>query len=281
MMVKATMPVRTLNLVAPILIATRAYSARAKCQSGCKRLTGFNSFSYTPHKSTAKKAVAGCGSPKARGAEPHPARFAAFLFQATSYGGPNGRAQALPVTLRVPRSSTPVRAAAQCGSWSAVVHLARLEINLEQSTSAHDLRIRFTGNKAVWIGARYQLEEEGFAPPPGEAWPTGRKYLKLELGQAWACIYLVDATSTTSTADTMYRVHHYSNNHDYIERTARKKIKEAAALLSHGGSEWHKTWELHYKARGDDKFQDFKRKLLGQKKRGRKPGVANQRKAQA
>lgn len=76
--------------------------------------------------------MAGCGSPKARGAEPHPARFAAFLFQVTSFGGPDGRAQALPVTLRVPRSSTPVRAAAQCGSWSAVVHLARLEINMAQ-----------------------------------------------------------------------------------------------------------------------------------------------------
>lgn len=89
-------------------------------------------FGYTSTV-TSKKGVIGCGSPKARGAEPHPARFSAFLFQATSYGGPNGRAQALPVTLRVPRSSTPVRAAAQCGSWSAVVHQAQLEINMTQS----------------------------------------------------------------------------------------------------------------------------------------------------
>lgn len=64
---------------------------------------------------------AGCGSPMARGAKPLPARYAAFSILSTSYGGSNGRAQALPVTLRVPRSSTPVRAAARCGSWSAVV----------------------------------------------------------------------------------------------------------------------------------------------------------------
>ena len=83
---------------------------------------------------SAKKALIGCGSPKARGAKPHPARFAAFLFLAR-LGGPNGRAQALPVTLRVPRSSTPVRAAAQCGSWSAVVHLAQLEINTMARTA--------------------------------------------------------------------------------------------------------------------------------------------------
>lgn len=96
-------------------------------------LTPFHAFGYTPAKSTAKKAVAGCESPKARGAEPHPARFAAFLFQ-NRLGGSNGRARALPVTLRVPRSLTPVRAAAQCESWSAVVHLARLEINMTQTT---------------------------------------------------------------------------------------------------------------------------------------------------
>jgi hypothetical protein len=75
---------------------------------------------------TSKKGVMGCGSPQARGAEPHPARFAAFLFL-DCFGGPNGRARALPVTLRVPRSSTPVRTAAQCGSCAVVVYLAQLE----------------------------------------------------------------------------------------------------------------------------------------------------------
>jgi len=79
---------------------------------------------------SSKIGLIGCGSPKARGAEPHPARFAAFSVLSTSFGGSNGRAQVLPVTLRVPRSSTPVRAAARCGSWSAVVHMARLEINM-------------------------------------------------------------------------------------------------------------------------------------------------------
>jgi hypothetical protein len=80
---------------------------------------------------SAKKALIGCESPMARGAEPHPARFAAFLFR-PRLGGPNGEAQASPATLRVPRSLTPVRAAAQCESWSAVVHQAQLETIMAQ-----------------------------------------------------------------------------------------------------------------------------------------------------
>ena len=88
------------------------------------------------------KKLTGCESPKARGAKPHPARFAAFLFQAR-LGGSNGRAQVLPVTLRVPRSLTPVRAAAQCESWSAVVHQAQLEINMT-ATSTRNTAQAFT-----------------------------------------------------------------------------------------------------------------------------------------
>ena len=99
----------------------------------------FKYHSATPHPSrwgqSLQNTVAGCGSPTARGAKPHSARYAAFSILSTSYGGSNGRAQALPVTLRVPRSSTPVRAAAQCGSWSAVVHLAQLETNMIGSTT--------------------------------------------------------------------------------------------------------------------------------------------------
>ena len=89
-----------------------------------------------------RKKLTGCESPKARGAKPHPARFAAFLFQAR-LGGSNGRAQVLPVTLRVPRSLTPVRAAAQCESWSAVVHQAQLDINMT-ATSTRNIPRAFT-----------------------------------------------------------------------------------------------------------------------------------------
>ena len=68
----------------------------------------------------------GCESPKARGAKPHPARFAAFLFP-DRFGGQDGRASALSITLRVPRPLTPILAAAQCESCSAVVLKAQLE----------------------------------------------------------------------------------------------------------------------------------------------------------
>lgn len=89
-----------------------------------------NQGGYTLQVSS-NKGLIGCESPEARGAKPHPARFAAFLFSAP-FGGPDGRARALPVTLRVPRSLTPIRAAAQCESWSAVVHMAQLETNMAQ-----------------------------------------------------------------------------------------------------------------------------------------------------
>lgn len=80
-----------------------------------------------------KNVATGCESPMARGAKPHPARSAAFSFLATSFGGLDGEAQASPVTLRVPRSLTPIQAAARCESWSAVVHQAQLEPSMTHS----------------------------------------------------------------------------------------------------------------------------------------------------
>ena len=74
-----------------------------------------------------KFVAVGCGSPKARGTKPHAARVAALSILAPVYGGPDGMAQAMPVTLRVPRSSTPIRAAALRGSGTAVVHQAQPE----------------------------------------------------------------------------------------------------------------------------------------------------------
>lgn len=135
MTVKALMPVRTVNLVAPLAHkATDMHTPETAASAGvspCDHLTPSSPLGYTPAVSS-KKGLIGCRSPLARGAKPHPARYAAFHFLATSYGGPDGEAQASPVTLRVPRSPTPVRAAAQCRSWSAVVHKARLEINMAQ-----------------------------------------------------------------------------------------------------------------------------------------------------
>ena len=79
-------------------------------------------------KSQRRKFVAtGCGSPTARGTKPHTEKFAAFSIPATSFGGSDGMAKAMPVTLRVPRSSTPIRAAAPRGSGTAVVHQAQPE----------------------------------------------------------------------------------------------------------------------------------------------------------
>ncbi|MBC7680751.1 MAG: HNH endonuclease [Ferruginibacter sp.] len=56
------------------------------------------------------------------------ARYAAFSIPATSFGGSDGMAPAMSVTLRVPRPLTPIRAAAPCESGTAVVHQAQLEL---------------------------------------------------------------------------------------------------------------------------------------------------------
>lgn len=87
----------------------------------------------------------GCESPLARGISRNTARYAAFLIQATSFGGSNGMAYAMPVTLRVPRSLTPVRAAAPCESGSAVVHQAQLGISMEQKRTCKKCGFIFSG----------------------------------------------------------------------------------------------------------------------------------------
>lgn len=74
-----------------------------------------------------KTIAVGCESPLARGISCNTARDAAFSIPATSYGGSDGMASAMPVTLRAPRPLTPIRAAAPCESGSAIVHKAQLE----------------------------------------------------------------------------------------------------------------------------------------------------------
>lgn len=91
-----------------------------------------------------EKGEVGCGSPKERGKKPQHRTGLRLFYSCPSFGGPNGEAQASPVTLRVPRSSTPVRAAAQCGSWSAVVHQERLE---------HPTCSQNTNSSKSWVAA--------------------------------------------------------------------------------------------------------------------------------
>lgn len=209
----------------------------------------------------------------ARGAEPHPARFAAFLFL-NRFGGSDGRAQALPVTLRVPRSPTPIRAAAQCRSWSAVVHQARLEINMTHTASAHDLGARIIikplQSSAQWIGTRAQLEAEGFIPQ-GTKWPQGRTYTRFDTDNNWFCIQPIKSEKVQAhSVDTLYKILHYSKQPNCINRQIVSKMAEIKELMDVGSATWASALSLHWKARSDDAFQTFKRRLLGEKKRGRK-----------
>ena len=94
---------------------------RTKAQN--RRYCASNVVKYK-HRNTL---AVGCESPLARGMSRNTARHAAFSISATNFGGSDGMASAMSVTLRVPRSSTPIRAAAPRGSGTAVVHQAQPE----------------------------------------------------------------------------------------------------------------------------------------------------------
>lgn len=81
-----------------------------------------------------QKTEGGCGSLLHGGDKPHPARFAAFSFVAPVMAARMGGRKPCRFGLRRARSSTPVRAAAQCGSWSAVVLKAQLEAIMANTT---------------------------------------------------------------------------------------------------------------------------------------------------
>lgn len=88
-------------------------------------------------KSTCRNTLAvGCESPLARGMSRNTARSAAFSIPATSFGGSDGMAQAMPATPRVPRSLTPIRAAAPCESGTAVVYQAQLGLSMSVNLRA-------------------------------------------------------------------------------------------------------------------------------------------------
>ena len=134
------------------------------------------------------------------------------------------------------------------------------------------IRIRFSDYKADWWGTRAQLEAEGFIPED-TVWPGGKKFTRFENATAWFCIYRVGGDGTAPTEQTLYRVHHYSQKADGKQRLLARKLREALDIAAIGGPEWTAAYRKHDEARRDDAFQQFKRALLGQKKRGRPAGT--------
>lgn len=75
-----------------------------------------------------KKIAVGCGSPvKARGMSRNTARYAAFSIPATSFGGSDGMAKAMPGTLRVPPVFHTHSSCRPMWKWNGSCHQAQLE----------------------------------------------------------------------------------------------------------------------------------------------------------
>ena len=89
-------------------------------------------FSVTGVKSTHRNTLAvGCGSPvKARGMSRNTARYAAFSIPATSFGGSDGMAKAMPGTLRVPPVFHTHSSCRPMWKWNGSCHQAQLESSM-------------------------------------------------------------------------------------------------------------------------------------------------------
>lgn len=83
-------------------------------------------------KSTHRNTLAvGCGSPvKARGMSRNTARYAAFSILATSFGGLDGMAKAMPVTLRVPPVFHTHSSCRPMWKWNGSCSQAQLELSM-------------------------------------------------------------------------------------------------------------------------------------------------------
>lgn len=132
------------------------------------------------------------------------------------------------------------------------------------------IRIRFSDYKADWWGTRAQLEAEGFIPD-GTLWPTGKKWVRIEIATEYFCIFRVggDRDGTEPNEQTLYRVEHWSRRVDGRQRMIERKLREALDLAAVGGPEWEAGWQKQHAADRDSAFQEFKNKLFGLKKRGR------------
>lgn len=142
------------------------------------------------------------------------------------------------------------------------------------------IRIRFSEYKADWWGTRAQLEAEGFIPD-GTLWPEGKRCTRVDTATAWFCIYRIGGDATEPSKNTLYRVHHYSQKNDWRQRHFNKKLQEALDIAAIGGAAWTEAKQKHIATSRDSAFQEFKNKLLGLKKRGRKPVAHIEPKEQA
>ena len=139
-----------------------------------------------------------------------------------------------------------------------------------------ELGIKFilnpTTSEARWIGTRLQLEEEGIIPPT-VTWLNRRKPERWDIGPH--TIYFLYALGVAAgqqpTADALWMLRSLYHDGKQRDRIAKMKLREIAAMYEPITPEWHARWKRLNAARTDRRFQQIKRDLLGQKRRGRKP----------
>lgn len=131
--------------------------------------------------------------------------------------------------------------------------------------------IKLNQSKVIWHGNRDQLEAEGFIPSDLE-WPTGKKHASFDTAANWFRLYWVNWQ--TPDAVHLYKVHQYSQTMDLRERLIQAQAIDLAKEINAFGKVAQERRELYYKSRWDREFQEFKRNLLGQKRRGR-PAKSN------
>lgn len=119
-------------------------------------------------------------------------------------------------------------------------------------------------NQARWIGALELLIAEGVVPHDTTA-PVAQK------ATCWV---------TNKTHHSLRRLKHPSNTEvfavttfyfggDHRARAIKTKVSELKALIEPMSEAQNQLSQAHSRARRDHDFQEFKRKLLGHKKRGR------------
>lgn len=121
-------------------------------------------------------------------------------------------------------------------------------------------------NRARWVGTWEQLAQEGVVPIDKEPADDARHCGWVADGMHYA---VRRANSSDDPAVFEVKTSYFGG--DMRARAIKQKLAELSILIHPCRTELIEHIRAHGKARQDVAFQEFKRNLLGQKRRGRKP----------
>jgi hypothetical protein len=125
-------------------------------------------------------------------------------------------------------------------------------------------------NKARWVGTLQQLIQEGVIPADKE--PSCD-----ESGARWVAedMHYAVRRVTDSAIPAVFEVTTFYFGGNLRKRAIHRKLAELSELMDAGSTASIERLRAFDQARRDQSFQDIKRRLIGQKRRGRKPANAN------